>query len=120
MAIKLEQLSLNFDDPTAEETEEHQRMAEEIEFGHRCESYIADQIRSRYNEFIESVNYSGINVENVFANIPTKIKIFRDVLGYRGLIGKKGKFIPFKDAKTSRIGRAFLRTYNIARKTCND
>ncbi len=107
------------DGHTAEETEEHQRMAEEIELNDRCESYLADEMMSKYREFIQAVNYSGINVENVFANIPTKTNIFRKIMGYDGLIGKNGKFVSFKDAKTSRIGRAFLRTYNTARKACN-
>jgi len=120
MARKLEHLNLNFDDPSVEETEMHQRMAEEIELDELYQDYSREEMHAKYSLFLISVRQSGINVENIFANIPTKIRHLKEIMGYTGLTGRKNRMVSFRDAKASRIGRAYLKTYNIARKICND
>ncbi|MDD5192152.1 MAG: hypothetical protein PHH54_00755 [Candidatus Nanoarchaeia archaeon] len=114
MAKRLE--TLNFDNPTAEETERHQRMAENIEFEQKCEDYLNGERIRKYTDFLKAVKQSGINVENILSDIPAKMRHLRDIMGYEVLIGKNNKPVPLDDAKSSRIGKAYLHTYNQARR----
>lgn len=119
MAKRLEQLSLNFDDPTVEETEMHQRMAEEIEINQRYAEYSENEMIEKYREFLQAVRESGINVEDPFKNTITKTRHLKEIMKYDVLYGK-GKPVRLKDAKASRIGKAYLKTYNQARKALDD
>ena len=66
---RLEQLSLNFDDPTAEETTEHQkmavepqRMAEDIQYLERNSEHLKQEMVDKYNRFLTEIRNKGISV----------------------------------------------------------
>ena len=110
---------LDLDGLTPEETEEHQRMAEAIEFSQMQEDYARKEMKAKYEFFLNAVRNSGVNVENIYSNMPTKMRHLKEIMGYNVLIGEKGKPVKLKDAKSSRIGKAYLHTYNQARKSLN-
>jgi len=99
--------SLNFDNPTVEETTMHQRMAEQIE------------LKQKYSEFLQAVEQSGIDVNQVCDDIPIKIGHLKEIMEYSGLTGRGNRIIPFRDIKDSRIGAAYLHTYDAAKKACD-
>ena len=116
-------MNLNFDNPTVEENAEQQAMADEIYFDDlftkMSDEHIMQERIGKYERFLEAVHNSGINVERIYDNPLTKIEHLK-IMGYTGLRGKgKNKHVEFKDAKAVRIGRAYLKTYNTARKACD-
>ena len=109
----------DLDGSTLKEIEEHQRIAEAIELNQMQEDYANEEMRAKYKSFLSAVRQSGINVEDIYSNIPAKMRHLIEIMGYEVLIGEKGKAVKLKDAKSSRIGRAYLHTYNQARKSLN-
>ncbi len=65
MAKRLEQLSLNFDDPTLEETEKHQKIAEAIEFDGRCSELLKKETARRYSDFLNEAKMNGVSFKAV-------------------------------------------------------
>lgn len=119
MAKRLETLSLNFDDTTAEETERHQRMAEEVEFSQRCEVFVREEMQAKYRSLLIAVKESGINIEDVYADILAKKRHLRNIMNYDVLIGKNGEPVKLKDADPSCIGKAYLHICHTAKKALN-
>jgi len=111
--------SLNFDDPTLEETEMHQRMAEEIQLEELYSGNIKSKNYKKYERFLGAVTSSGINVEDIFADIQIKKRHLREIMGYKALIGKDNVPVPLDNAKDSRIGKVYLHHYNLARRLHN-
>ena len=110
--------NLNLDNPTLEETEEQQRMADEIYYNNLYKDYFKPNTEDpRYRKFLIAAENSGINVENIFGNISTKKEHLIKIMGYNVLRGKKNKPIRVKDGcKDSRIGIVYLNIYNRARR----
>ena len=113
--INLEE-RLNFDDPTLEETEQHQKMAEEIEFQQRCSEQLNYYKKIRYNKFIKAVALDGVRVEDMYFDIEIKKRHLREIMGYKVLIGNKGRPVLLNNAKHARISQAYLKTYNTAKR----
>ena len=111
-----ESFGLNLDDPTVEEIEIIQDMLEEREFAKSCEDYVEQEMRDKYKAFTKAVVNSGVDVERLYDSIPTNKKHLREIMGYNVLIGRKGKPVLLDNAKNSRIGKAYLKTYNTAKR----
>ncbi|MEK6936312.1 MAG: hypothetical protein AABW67_05990 [Nanoarchaeota archaeon] len=112
----LEQLSLNFDDPTAEETAEHQRMAEEPQRMAEDSQYMdrnnqhLKQVRIRvYNNFLNEVELREISFKKTEdANLKREIldKYFPGRYKNQGI----NEYSPEK------LNEAFLGFVNYSRK----
>ena len=72
--------------------------------------------QGKYEGFVAATIAQGINVEDVFEDIPAKKRNLTEYLGYTALKGVDGKWIPLDNAKHSRIGKAYLEHYNRGRK----
>lgn len=118
--IKGLEYNLNFDDPTPEETERQQEMAEWIELLERYGPLIdSEPVDPKYQRFIAATESSQINVERIFEDIPTKKRIIREVMGYTALTGRENKAVRLEEAKDARIGKVYLDIYNRARRLTN-
>jgi len=87
MREKLE--NLNFNNPSVEETEEHQRMAEDIEFMQAYAPEIEISCRrarmkdpEKYDRLLEATKKAGINVEDIGADTDKKRYFIMKILGY--------------------------------------
>ena len=115
MARKLETLSLNFDDPTAEETEEHQRMAEGIELV-TCYS---NQIKGRekrarikdpenYDELLNACRASRVNIEKPSSDDITAMRRqLINIMNYSKLNANCGEKVLTCDAKPERVIKVY-------------
>ena len=106
--------TLNFDDPTVDETEEQQRSAEDLEimqvYAHEIEksSRRANlEHPERYDRLLEAARSAGINVDNIRADTGKKRYHIIHVLGYPSLNAKDGEKVTTMSAKPTRIGELY-------------
>jgi len=79
----------------------------------------AEQRHRQYAEFLQAVDDSGVDVEdveNVSGQVAVKIRHLEQIFGYRALNGPGGRKIPLRQAKHTRVGQAYLGHYNRARR----
>lgn len=99
---------LNFDDPTVQETEWHQKMAEKIE------------LREKYLRFLRAVKTSRVNLYNFAEDTFLKVRHLTEIMSYAGVIGREKQIIPFSRVKPLQVGAVYFNIYHTARKACND
>jgi hypothetical protein len=106
-------IGLNFDDPTIEETEQHQRMAEDIGNQRYIDSLLAEQIartrKQKYKDFAQEVRDRGLSL-NIYKNTDSK----RELLG-RYFPGKfNSEKQDLRHHTIAQIGKVFAKVYNYA------
>ena len=85
--------NLNFDDPTSEETERHQRTAEDIELSRLHNVYLAKR-------FLREAEHADTHNQ--------RIVLLRDVVGYKGVyVNRKSRTVPFNKAPKGNVFRMF-------------
>jgi len=108
--IKLEdirELDLNFDDPTHEETLEHQRMADEIMLQRRAEEK-GKAMKAKYRSFRRDVESQGISLA-VFRQTDAKRQLLETYFPVKFSKQDLGKHTP------AQIGKIFAKMYEYSK-----
>ena len=106
---RLEQLSLNFDDPSSKATETHQRMAEEVQYSERNEEHLKQVMKDKYARFLNEVEVSEISFKKT-----EDANLKREIL-YRYFPGKY-KSQGINEYSPEKLNEAFLGFVNYSRK----
>ena len=127
MGKTLEKINLNFDDPTVQETEMHQKMAEEIELSQSLNKSYGLEISARvkrintknperYDRLLVASKKAGIMVEKIGADSGRKANLLINIMGYSFLKGPKNERILTSSAKPERIGNVYKNCIETAKK----
>ncbi|MFH1710857.1 MAG: hypothetical protein ABH840_00935 [Nanoarchaeota archaeon] len=105
-------MELNFDDPTHEETLEHQRMADDIMLQRRAEEYVAEErsreMKAKYKSFRRDVESQGVSL-HVLRQTEVKKNLLESY--FPGQFSKQdlSKHTP------AQIGKVFARIYSYSK-----
>jgi hypothetical protein len=106
--------TLNFDDPTVEETQEHQRMADEIMFQQKADElaaeHLARQMKLKYQRFRSAVERKKISL-NIYLQTDIKRQLLEQYFS--------GQFSPEKQDlrrhTIAQVGKVFASLYGYAK-----
>ena len=122
MEKKLEEIDL-FSDPTIQDTERHQKMAEEIEISQLYGSEISVRIKrlktkgpGRYDRLLIASKKAGIKVEEIGADSGRKANLLINIMDYSFLKGPKNERILTSSATPERVGNVYKRCIETAKK----